>query len=518
MCIRDSNRAARLYRLALDLSEARPRDLRIKLGDALANAGRGAEAAEEYLQAAEGAKKADALELRRRAAEQLLISGRIDKGLETIRQVLATVGMKLADSPRKALLSLIRRRLHMKMRGIKFKERDSTQISAEELIKIDTCWSVSIGLGFVDTIRGMDFGTLHVLLALKAGEPYRVARALAIEAGYSATAGSKAMERTEGMIRAALRLAQKVKHPHALGLATMTAGVAAYLEGKWKKAVERFDRSEEMLREGCTGVTWEIDNSFLFNLRALLFMGQVGEICRRLPALLKDVQERGDLFAETGLRTRMTWLAWLVRDEPEQASKEVEGAIARWSQQGFHLQHYWHLTGQTEIAMYSGDCAAAWENLEARWSALAGSLLLRIQFTRTEAYHLRCRTALAAAVEAGLDTPRYQALRKILEDDLRKMEKERLFWANPLIHLVRAGILAAEGQWEDAAERLKNAIVGFEEADMHLYAAVSRLRHGQIHGGAEGQQWVEAAEAHMREQTIRNPERVAAFLAPGGWE
>src|SRR5207245_2842015 len=49
------DRAAKLYRLALDLQALAPSDrqrLRIQLGNALANAGRGAESAREYLAAA----------------------------------------------------------------------------------------------------------------------------------------------------------------------------------------------------------------------------------------------------------------------------------------------------------------------------------------------------------------------------------------------------------------------------------------------------------------------------------
>ena len=84
------DRAARLYLVALNLSTAgkETRALRVSLGDALANAGRGAEAAEVFIAATRGASAAENLELRRRAAEQLLRSGHVDRGLAAIRDVL----------------------------------------------------------------------------------------------------------------------------------------------------------------------------------------------------------------------------------------------------------------------------------------------------------------------------------------------------------------------------------------------------------------------------------------------
>ena len=68
------DRAARLYRVALELGtadEVAAQKLRVGLGDALANAGRGAEAARAYLAAADRAQSTENLELQRRAAEQL---------------------------------------------------------------------------------------------------------------------------------------------------------------------------------------------------------------------------------------------------------------------------------------------------------------------------------------------------------------------------------------------------------------------------------------------------------------
>ena len=508
--------AARLYRMALDLEASGSPEVRSslleRLGSSLANAGRGAEAAQVYLGAADGAKAAVALELRRRAAEQLLISGRIDKGLATVRHVLATIGMELPPTPHSAVFSLLRRRARLKLRGYGFKERDSTQISPEVLIRIDTCWSVSVGLGIVDTIRGMDFSTRSLLLALKTGEPYRVARALAIEVGYSATGGSKTRRRTAKLQAAARELAERVNHPHAQGLVTMTSGVAAFLEGRWRPALDDLDQAETLLRERCTGVSWEIDTTMLFQMRSLLMAGEWAELARRMPGRLKDAQVRGDLYGETCLRTRACWVVWLMRDEPRLAREDLQAAIRRWSDQGFHLQHYWYLTGMVETALYRGDADAAWSILQELWPALAGSLLLRIQFTRTEALSLRGRAALAllAADGAAGDADAHRQATRILRRDVKALSKEAVPWARPLASLLQAGRESLQGNPTRTQELLSRAASGFDEAHMKLHAAAARRALADAATS-------EATDAVFTGEGIRNPDAVAAVLAPGRW-
>ena len=90
------------------------------LANALANAGRPAEAADAYLRAAAGAGHPQRVELQRRAAEQFLIGGHIDRGLELIRAMLAGMGMRMPGSPRTALLSLLWRRARLRWRGLRF--------------------------------------------------------------------------------------------------------------------------------------------------------------------------------------------------------------------------------------------------------------------------------------------------------------------------------------------------------------------------------------------------------------
>ena len=143
-----------------------------------------------YLEAATGADGWRQIDLQRRAAEQFLVGGHIDEGLDVIRTVLRALHMRLAPSPLVALASLVWRRARIRWRGLAFVARDPDHIPADRLLRIDTCWSVATGLAMVDNIRAADFNTRHLLLALEAGEPYRIARALALEAGFLACGGS----------------------------------------------------------------------------------------------------------------------------------------------------------------------------------------------------------------------------------------------------------------------------------------------------------------------------------------
>ena len=119
------------------------------------------------------------------------MGGHIKEGLEQIRSVLAAVGFTFPAGPKRALFSLLMKRVQIRLRGLSFKERDASQIPEADLVRIDTCWAVAAGLGAVDLIRGADFQSRHLLLALRAGEPFRVARAMAFEAAQTARAGSR---------------------------------------------------------------------------------------------------------------------------------------------------------------------------------------------------------------------------------------------------------------------------------------------------------------------------------------
>ena len=384
--------AARLYRKAMDLDchpPAAQRQLARKLGDALSNSGRGAEAAEVYLRAATGATAAEALDMKRQASTQLLISGHVDEGLALLRAILRPLGLSMPATPRSALFSLMYHRTMLRLRGFRFRSRDETQVSAEDLTRIDLCWSAVAGLSVIDPILGADFQTRGLLLALRAGEPFRISRALAMEAAHQSTAGNRSARRLGSMIRTAEHLAIQLDSAHARGMVHMVRGVSGLMLGQWKAAQSSFDRAEVLFRNHCTGVTWERDTVNSLVLWSFLHMGQIAELKKRWSFLIREAHECGDLYAATTLTTSYLAMIRLADDDPAGIEDELETVMNRWTRRGFFLQHSTALRSLMHLDLYRGRIDSAWARLSAIWPEYSRSMLLRIQMVRIQMLELR---------------------------------------------------------------------------------------------------------------------------------
>ena len=504
------DRAARLFQRAIDLHAPNEVSLRVRLGDALVNAGRGEAAARAYQIAAAAGSPAERVELQRRAFEQLLRSGHIDEGLVALREVLATLKTTLPETPKTALLSLIAHRFILKLRGLKFHERDTASIRPMELLRVDACRSVAQGLGIVDNIRGADFQARHLILALRTGELLRIARALGFEVAFSANAGRRA--RTEELRRRTAELVARLQSPLALAELNLTSGLAAYLLGDWRQAVRYLQEAENMLLERCTGVAAELDSARNFLLRSYAWLGDLNALSSRLPELLKEANERDDLYAATMLSVRNSFIPCLVADDAAGAREVARRALDGWPQTGFHTVHYIYLCVATEIDLYSGDAQSAWKRVTEGWDALRRSLILRVQFARIEFAHLRARCALALAATGN---PEAAALVTTAERDAKKIDRESTPWGAAVAKLVRAGAASWRGERHSAAELLTCAEQELESCGMALYTASVRLLRGELIGGEEGRRLVSEATRWMSGQKIVNPARISAMLVPG---
>jgi serine/threonine protein kinase len=502
------DRAAGLYRLALELGRAdagEVRALRVKLGDALANAGRGPEAAQAYLAAIDGAPAAEALDLRRRAAQELLRSGHIGEGMRTIEEVLDVVGMKLPPSRMRALVALGWQRARLGLRGLDFEERDASQIAPQALTKIDAAYAVTTGLAMVDAIRGAAFQAQQLHLALDAGEPHRVMRALAAEGVFVALPGVAARRRSAEMVARLDALAQRLGTPAAQALTRGTTGIIAHFEGRFADSIAPLVEAEQLFRDRCTGHAWERSTAQIFHLYSLSVLGKLRDLSTRLDQLVGEARDRGDLHAQTNLEITVGFQCRLAEGRPDEARRGVAEALARWNAPDeFHIQHFNALIAEVCIDLYNGDGEAAWKRLDAL-DRFRRAMLLRVQTARVNALWSRARAALVASDK------RPELLREA-ERDAARLGREKVGYAEAIGALIRGSVARKKGDDGGALKLFGEAERRFSEEGVTAQVAALQWNRGKMLGGDAGAELIKKAEAYFAAEAIADGEAFGRFF------
>ena len=503
--------AAEWFRLALDnLDDSAPErpEVLVAWADALANAADGLAAGEAYLEAAAcAAHRLRAIELRRRAAEEFLRIGHLDRGIDVLREVLAAQGLKYPTSVRAAIAGTVAHRAWLRLRRLRFTMRREQDLDPELLTKIDTCWTVASVFGFVDPWPANLYQVKHLRLALAAGEPYRASRALACEGGVCGSAGS-APTMTKRMMEClshAHELAHASKRPHALGIAQLFESMGALFRGQWERTQNCAARAHRIFRGQCVGVAWEIASAQLHWLVSAFFAGNVQIMRERIPVWLREARQRRDLFQRSVLQSGLPSFYWLVVDRPERARELVAEAIEPWSNRGFHLQHYFAVWAEGHINQYERNTDAALARWQAQWSALEKSRIQHVQFVRISSHDARARCALTTALAGHAEAA------SVAKADARTIEKERMPWGNALALMLQASLSALEGSRESAMRLLVRAIAASAAAGMSMHKICCELRVAQVREDAAA---LAAARAWLCEQGVVRPDRIADVILP----
>jgi hypothetical protein len=331
-----------------------------------------------------------------------------------------------------------------------------------------------------------------------------------MEAGSVAGGGSRTEKQARALSDAALTVAERIGHPHAIGLATFIAGLNRYLVGQLRAARDLLERAERILVEQ-PGAIWETSSAQRFLLNSLFFLGDVPAVSDRVPELVKRARERGNLYAECYLRVRIASCLWLAKDDAQSAVAETVEGMRVWSQEGFHLQHYSELYAHVSCALYRGRAMEAMDRIQSTWPKLERSLLVRAQALRVEARHLRTRACLAVLAQSGQKAP----ICRILERDIAELRREGVPWAQACASFAQGLYHAVRGEPQAAQRWLGTAERELEERDMHLLAAATKWRRGELCGGDVGREWIAEARAFFVSRQIKNPERFKEHYAPG---
>ena len=509
------DRAAKLYARALELHAACgavATTLRARLADALANSGRGPDAAREYLAAAAGSDSADAVDLQRKAAYQYCVSGHLQDGRAVLARLLGSIHVAMPEHRASVIARLLVQRARLRLRGLRFTPRPAGAIDPRVLLESDLTWAASAGLSMFDILAGAEFQSRNLYHALNAGEPARIARALAWEAAHTSNAGASAWPRTSRLLAAARTIASQIDDPHARGMTAMSEGIAEFTMGRWQSARDQLVQAGDALQSGCLGVAWELDTAHTFELWARVYMGDFAAMAARTSRLIKEAEERGDRYAVTNFASFMVPHGHLVGGDTDAAAAAVDHALELWNLDGYHLQHMTALMMRVYIDLYRGDGEAALVRLVARRRWVRAGFFTTIQVLRIVMLSLEGRAALTAAA-ASRDRSR---LRGVAARAARRIERERVPWAQPMARVLRAGLASLDGRNDTAVALLEQAASEFDDVPMEGYAAAARWRAARLLGkGDRASALAEAGATWFTRESVADRERMTAMLVSG---
>ncbi len=496
------DRASKLYRVAvarLHPTGDERAALLEKLGGALTNAGRGADAGRAFLAASEAAR-GDTRDLRRRAAEQLLVCGREQEGLQVLMPLLREVGVSFPKTNTRAVARVIWTGVKKSLRGMRFRECSEADVSREELLRLDIIESASRGLEFHDLWCSLAFTNEHALGALEVGEPKRAARALATFV--TDRAMKKGMDAAARKMAArALAYAEKQDDAEAMACHYRNAGISAgYAAGLWREMVGHLERGDRIIADRCSGNMRDVRYCRMKAALGRLRLGEFRELEACCDAQLREAIDRGDHLARTALQLYAKAPLLLAADKPKIA-RRVLGTSELPSVGVFRL---YHTCTMADAYVYEGDADAACAVWRKWWPAykearLALVALFRIDATRS------CAIALVARGDTG-SLKRATKLAKALKS-------HHVLGSRATRETILGCVAARRGDQQGAAKLLTSAAARFDEAEMKLLAASCRRACGVL---AADPELVESADAVMRSEGVVRPDRWAAMNAPIG--
>jgi serine/threonine protein kinase len=514
------DRAAEWLRVTLELGEHAPearRALVTERAEVLARAGHTADAADAFLAAADGAEIDAARELRRRAAEQLLIGGHLARGRELASALAAEVGLSLPVSTTSAIARLVWYQTRLRFSRLRWPRRAPDAITPRDRIRVDVSWTVASGLSMLDSTRAACFAMRLPLLAMPTGDPARIARAICAAA--VATAGMGRRRLAARLRDAAHRAAAESDDPSAAPYAAF-ADVAYnfYLTNDWREAAAASERAAALIPDRRSH-TFEGDVIEQHHVWALSVLGEVKELRRRVPATIRSAQRMGNRFVEVSHRTFFTMLH-LVADRPADALEDLRDALAGWHTAGIGDDitnpFFFSLKGRTTAALYQrepdGDAA-----LEADWARVRGSLLYQIPMIRIETMQFlgqiavgRASLARARGDDAGCarhlaDARRWSA----------RAQTVGLLAGTYMGGLLDASIALVAGDLDGAAARLARLIETLDASGQRATAAACRWRLAALVGGAAGEALRAEADRYFAEEGVVRPDRMVDGMLPG---
>jgi hypothetical protein len=366
------------------------------------------------------------------------------------------------------------------------------------------CWSATVVTGMVDTIRGAESQARHLELALSLGEPYRVCRALCLEAAHAASEGVGGRRRFERLLAMATSLAARVPEPHARGLSVLAGAMGAWLLGRWGDTVKLSQEANSILRTGCSGARWEIANASFCLACALTMRGELDAVGRLSGELLEEARARGDLYARWTGVSGWPVLHLVARGESETAREQIRYLVQAWPRDVFSVQHHWARLASALIDIYAGAPLRALEDLDASIALHRRAELWRIQIVRIDVNYLRACCLIASLRREDVRE------REELDRTIAALRGERTAWSTCLARALEATL--EDG--DSAARALVTVARELDALEMHLFATAARVQAARFSADENVRTLGVQGREYLRSHGAADPERLAATVLP----
>jgi hypothetical protein len=500
---------ARAIALVADRKSAHYAGLVAERAHALSCAGKSAEAATAYAEAAQLCHDEEPrLVLQSRMAVKLLQSGNLEAGLAVCRSFLAELGIRLPRSDLASVLLALWNRLRTRFSMDAVRERP--EVDARTRLVMDLLHDVSVTLGVVKTTGFLVLSAQYARLAMRSGEPAYMRRSFAAEGWLRNATGG--MERARPFFDAARTLG--ARYPDSEGIRAYEAygeGSALLANWQWHAARDLLEEAERLHVRHHPDDPWGLIGARYSLGMAWYRMGEHALLLRRMDAWIHEAEERQDRFA-VALLTGMGHgaIRHLMRGAGERALSELDDSLAHVPDEPFSFAHFGHVMLTTQVLVYAGG-RAAWERLAARHKAHSRAFLFRTRVGRPALLLLRCQAALSAYEESSASERR--AFLRLVRDHTRKLRREKSGFTDAFAALYDAQALALEGSARAALELARDAHRRFAELRA-VGVWPARYLEGHLEGGERGAQHCAEALAFFESQGWRDARRAVRMSVP----
>lgn len=500
---RQARRAVQWFERALawDPAAERTSEVRGKLADALAHAGRNADAAQQYAQAAIEAEDPErAFQQECNAGMNFLLSGRTHKGLRSVERTLATVGEKMPRNRTWCSLATLLLYSAIPLRGLRPPGRPPSRVDRKELARIDAYDAAGAGLATSDPALSALFGAKAAWLALGVAGPERawhsllnLSTLLSLSAERHATHAARALDETQ-------KLARTFGDSFRRAATDAVAAFQQIMGFGWRSGRSQMEPALNDLRRCSTNFAYDSSVHFPPLFAACWALGDFIGLTRTAEAHLKETIETGDIRGQA-LASVFLALWDLSADHPLGAHARLAKVRAETEPEIYTFPDAMGLVVRCHVALYDGTHVAQWARVRAAWPALRASMNLEIAVFRFLAWHAR---GLVAAASASVDRAALRDARRAA----RRLRRERRPTNQAAAASIEASVLAVRGRSGTDA-KLEEAAQAFEAADMPLHVLCAR----RARAGRRGENTAEL-DAAIRGHGVVDPVRWTATLFP----